>query len=75
MSNRVEVRIPVEGIELGAWLFIPHSHGKKHPAITMAHGFAGTKDHGLERFAGLRWQTGENSKVRQGTRPEMESND
>ena len=37
----------------------------------MAHGFAGTKDHGLERFAGLRWQTGENSKVRQGTLPEL----
>jgi hypothetical protein len=41
----------------------------------MAHGFAGAKDHGLERFAGLRWQTGENSKVRQGTLPENESND
>jgi uncharacterized protein len=51
LNNRVDVRIPVEGIELDAWLFIPHSHGKKHPAITMAHGFAGTKEHGLERFA------------------------
>jgi len=51
LNNRVDVRIPVEGIELDAWLFIPHSHGKKHPAITMAHGFTGTKHHGLERFA------------------------
>jgi uncharacterized protein len=48
---KLDVRVPVEGgIELGAWLFLPEGDGL-HPAITMAHGFAGTKEHGLERFA------------------------
>lgn len=51
MVAKLEVRIPAEGdIELGAWLFLPPGEGL-HPAITMAHGFAGTKAHGLERFA------------------------
>lgn len=35
---------------LGAWLFRPEGPGP-HPAITMAHGYAGTKDHGTEPFA------------------------
>jgi fermentation-respiration switch protein FrsA (DUF1100 family) len=51
MTTKTDVRIPAEGgIELGAWLFAPQGKGP-HPAITMAHGFAGTKEHGLERFA------------------------
>jgi len=46
-----EIRFPADGgIELGAWLFLPEAAGP-HPAITMAHGFAGTRDHGIERFA------------------------
>jgi fermentation-respiration switch protein FrsA (DUF1100 family) len=48
---KIDVRIPAEGgIELDAWLFLPAASGAR-PAITMAHGFAGTKAHGLERFA------------------------
>src|ERR1700723_1894580 len=51
MALKLEVRVPAEGgIELGAWLLLPEGDGL-HPAITMAHGFAGTKEHGLERFA------------------------
>jgi fermentation-respiration switch protein FrsA (DUF1100 family) len=51
MIRKLDVRFPVdEGIELGAWLFQPDAPGT-HPAITMAHGFAGIKEHGLERFA------------------------
>jgi fermentation-respiration switch protein FrsA (DUF1100 family) len=51
MALKLEVRVPAEGgIELGAWLFLPERDGP-HAAITMAHGFAGTKEHGLERFA------------------------
>src|SRR6202047_1069129 len=51
MALKLDVSIPAEGgIELGAWLFLPEGHGP-HPAITMAHGFAGTREHGLERFA------------------------
>jgi uncharacterized protein len=51
MVSKLDVRVPAEGgIELGAWLFLPTGDGL-HPAISMAHGFAGTREHGLERFA------------------------
>jgi dipeptidyl aminopeptidase/acylaminoacyl peptidase len=47
-----EVRFPVdEGIELGAWLYLPNSDAQRSPAITMAHGYAGVKEHGITRFA------------------------
>lgn len=38
------------GVTLRGWLVVPEGSGP-HPAITMAHGFAGVKEHGLERFA------------------------
>jgi len=48
---KIDVKVPAEGaIELGAWLFLPKGDGIR-PAITMAHGFAGVKEHSLERFA------------------------
>ncbi len=48
---KLDVTIRAEGgIELGAWLFLPERDGIR-PAITMAHGFGGTREHGLERFA------------------------
>jgi fermentation-respiration switch protein FrsA (DUF1100 family) len=48
---KVDVTVPSDGeIDLGAWLFLPEGSGVR-PAITMAHGFAGTKEHGIERFA------------------------
>jgi fermentation-respiration switch protein FrsA (DUF1100 family) len=48
---KIDVKVPAEGaIELGAWLFLPKGDGIR-PAIAMAHGFAGAKEHGLERFA------------------------
>jgi len=51
LASRIDVRIPADGgIELGAWLFLPEASGAR-PAITMAHGFAGTRAHGIERFA------------------------
>src|ERR1700729_4035399 len=51
MALKLDVKVPAEGgIEVGAWLFLPERDGP-HAAITMAHGFAGTKEHGLERFA------------------------
>jgi fermentation-respiration switch protein FrsA (DUF1100 family) len=44
---KLDVTIPAEGgVELGGWLFIPEGEGAR-PAITMAHGFAGTMEHGL----------------------------
>ncbi|MDR3574433.1 MAG: alpha/beta hydrolase [Anaerolineaceae bacterium] len=51
MVSKIETRIPTDGgIDLGAWLFLPEGEGV-HPAITMAHGFAGTREHGIARFA------------------------
>jgi hypothetical protein len=39
------------GVKLGGWLFEPDGTRGPHPAITMAHGYAGLKEHGIERFA------------------------
>jgi cephalosporin-C deacetylase-like acetyl esterase len=51
--QRQDVEFTAEnGVTLRGWLFVPDGAGP-HPAITMAHGFAGVKEHGLERFARL----------------------
>jgi uncharacterized protein len=51
MAQRQDVEFPAEGgVTLRGWLFVPDGPAP-HPAITMAHGFAGVKEHGLERFA------------------------
>jgi uncharacterized protein len=53
MVQRMDVEFPVEGdVTLRGWLFLPDGAGP-HPAISMAHGFAGVKEHGLDRFARL----------------------
>jgi len=47
-----DVRFPAEsGIELSAWLFVPEHRASRLPAITMAHGYSGTKYHGIEPMA------------------------
>ncbi len=44
MFRKEEVRFPAEGgIELSPWLFVPERWAARLPAITMAHGYAGTK--------------------------------
>ncbi|MFD1276924.1 alpha/beta hydrolase [Streptomyces kaempferi] len=44
------IRLP-DGTVLGAWLFLPEGPGP-HPAVTMTHGFGGTKYHqGIEAIA------------------------
>ncbi|HTY35033.1 alpha/beta hydrolase [Mycobacterium sp.] len=51
MVQRQDVEFPAEGgVTLRGWLFVPDGPAP-HPGITMAHGFAGVKEHGLERFA------------------------
>jgi uncharacterized protein len=50
--EKTVVRFPAEGdIELSAWLFVPDHQAAPYPAITMAHGYAGTKYHGIEPMA------------------------
>jgi dienelactone hydrolase len=52
MFRKQDVRFPAEGgIELSAWLFVPERQAGRLPAITMAHGCAGTKYHGIEPMA------------------------
>ncbi|MDF3342174.1 alpha/beta hydrolase [Mycolicibacterium septicum] len=51
MVERHDIEFAGEGaVTLRGWLFQPEGPGP-HPAVTMAHGFAGVKEHGLERFA------------------------
>jgi fermentation-respiration switch protein FrsA (DUF1100 family) len=51
MTHRADIAFTAEGgVTLRGWLFIPDGPGP-HPAITMAHGYAGVKEHGLEQFA------------------------
>jgi fermentation-respiration switch protein FrsA (DUF1100 family) len=39
-----------DGVRLRGWLFVPEG-SQPRPAVTMAHGYAGVKEHGLEPFA------------------------
>src|SRR6476469_10128847 len=51
MMERQDVEFATEGgVTLRGWLYIPEGPAP-HPAITMAHGFAGVKEHGLDGFA------------------------
>lgn len=51
MVSRSDVEFQAEdGVTLRGWLFTPATPGK-HPAISMCHGFAAVKEHGLEPFA------------------------
>jgi uncharacterized protein len=52
MTERRDVEFPVEGGDhLRGWLFVPTDAGGPRPAISMAHGYAGIKEHGIEPFA------------------------
>jgi fermentation-respiration switch protein FrsA (DUF1100 family) len=51
MVKRTDVEFEVDGgVKLRGWLFVPPGEGRR-PAITMAHGYAGVKEHGIEPFA------------------------
>jgi len=52
MAIREDIRFTVDGgIKLGAWLYLPNNARSHCPAITMAHGYAGTREHGIANFA------------------------
>jgi uncharacterized protein len=52
MVERRDVEFEVDGGDrLRGWLFLPENRPARHPAISMAHGYAGVKELGLERFA------------------------
>jgi cephalosporin-C deacetylase-like acetyl esterase len=52
MDEQRDVEFEVEGGDrLRGWRFVPENRFARHPSISMAHGYAGVKEHGLERFA------------------------
>jgi len=52
MTQRRDVEVEVEGREyLRGWLFVPDGATGPLPAISMAHGYAGVKEHGIEPYA------------------------
>jgi uncharacterized protein len=52
ISQRRDVEFEVEGREyLRGWLFVPDGATGRLPAISMAHGYAGVKEHGIEPYA------------------------
>lgn len=52
MIKKQDVTFPVEGgVELNAWLFTPEDQKAPLPGITMAHGYGGTRYHGIRKFA------------------------
>ena len=51
MVQEFDVEFGVDGdVALRGWLFVPDMPGPR-PAITMAHGYAGIREHGLDGFA------------------------
>jgi fermentation-respiration switch protein FrsA (DUF1100 family) len=52
MATRHDIEFPGEaGATLRGWLFVPDGIAEPRPAISMCHGYAAVKEHGLERFA------------------------
>jgi dienelactone hydrolase len=52
MFKREDVKFEVEGDDtLRGWLFVPSPGDGRYPATSMAHGYGGVKEHGLEPFA------------------------
>jgi fermentation-respiration switch protein FrsA (DUF1100 family) len=51
MVERHDVAFEAEGgVTLRGWLFVPDTPGP-HPAVSMAHGYACVREHGIEPFA------------------------
>ncbi len=48
---RQEIRFPVDGTEVAAWVYRPVAEGPPAPCIVMAHGLGGTWHLGLDRYA------------------------
>jgi len=49
--SRQDVHFSVEGKTVSAWLYLPQDRSAPVPCVVMNHGFGGTKDAVLERYA------------------------
>ena len=50
-SSRQDVHFSVAGSKISAWLYLPQDSSQAVPCIVMSHGFGGTKDFILEKYA------------------------
>ena len=50
-QSRNDVSFNVKGTSVSAWLYLPENTSAPVPCIFMGHGFGGTRDMGLERYA------------------------
>jgi cephalosporin-C deacetylase-like acetyl esterase len=50
-ASRQDVQFSVEGKRISAWLYLPKDRSQAVPCVVMNHGFGGTKDSVLERYA------------------------
>ncbi len=50
-TSRQDVQFSVAGTNISAWLYLPQDTSRPAPCVIMSHGFAGTKDCVLERYA------------------------
>ena len=54
MFQRTNIAFEAEGgVTLRGWLYVPKGGTGPYPAITMAHGYAGVKEHGLGDAAAI----------------------
>jgi len=58
MGARKEVKFDVKGVAVSAWLFLPEASSSPVPCVVMAHGLGGTKNMGLDAYAGRFSQVG-----------------
>jgi len=50
-ASRQDIQFSVEGKTVSAWLYLPRDRSRPVPCVVMNHGFGGTKDSVLERYA------------------------
>jgi cephalosporin-C deacetylase-like acetyl esterase len=59
MVERRDVEFGVEGRDrFRGWLFLPSKRAGPLPAISLAHGYAGVKEHGMTSIPGARSRIG-----------------
>ena len=50
-SCRQDITITLDGTAISAWLYLPEDRSKPVPCVILSHGFGGTKDLLLEKYA------------------------
>lgn len=48
---REDISFPVGGLTISGWLYLPEERTNRLPCVVMSHGFCGTRDFALEKYA------------------------